>query len=174
MRQSVLSHTQRVRAVLVLSLAFGAVAAHSATATGKVPFGHLGFTPCTLSTPGQPQTVAARCATLRVPEDRSNPTARRLDIAVAWVPSTSKHPRPDPVLFIAGGPGQAALEAWPMVAAAFAETLRQRDVLLVDQRGAGRSHALECPQTMGDASSVDLETALVGRVVRPVQLHPGP
>jgi pimeloyl-ACP methyl ester carboxylesterase len=95
-----------------------------------------------------------------VPEDRSGTSSgREIDIAIAWVPSGSKHPQPDPVLFIAGGPGQAALEAWPMIAAAFADTLRQRDVLLVDQRGAGRSHALACPRTVGDSSTVDLEAA---------------
>ena len=53
---------------------------------------------------------------------------------------------PDPVLMLAGGPGQSALEAFPAAVTAFREVLRDRDVLLVDQRGTGGSHALACPE----------------------------
>ena len=51
---------------------------------------------------------------------------------------------------LAGGPGQAALESFPQVAAAFRGILRDRDVILVDQRGTGRSHALHCPEAEAD------------------------
>jgi pimeloyl-ACP methyl ester carboxylesterase len=46
---------------------------------------------------------------------------------------------------LAGGPGQAAREAFPSVAAAFRGILRERHVVLVDQRGTGDSHPLDCP-----------------------------
>lgn len=123
----------------------------------SIPYGALAFTPCTLAAPGQAQTVAARCATLRVPENRAEPRGRQLDLAVAWIPGAAKRPKPDPVLFIAGGPGQSALEAFPLVAAAFADLQRQRDVLLVDQRGTGRSAPLACPKTLGPDSTLDLD-----------------
>ena len=113
-------------------------------------YGALEFTPCTLSVPGQPITLAARCATLPVPENRADPKSRVIDLAIAWVPATGKDAADDPVLFLAGGPGQAALESFPMVAPAFREVLRRRHVVLVDQRGTGRSHRLGCPRALED------------------------
>jgi pimeloyl-ACP methyl ester carboxylesterase len=53
-------------------------------------------------------------------------------------------PKPDPVFYLAGGPGQAAREVYPQIANAFRDILRERDVILVDQRGTGGSAALQC------------------------------
>ena len=117
----------------------------AAGAPAGIPFGALAFQPCTLTSPGLPLTVAARCASLSVPEDRSRPDGRRIDLGLAWVPSVAKRPQPDPIVFLAGGPGQAALASFPMVSGAFRDALRQRDVILVDQRGTGKSHPLACP-----------------------------
>jgi pimeloyl-ACP methyl ester carboxylesterase len=122
-------------------------------------YGSLAFTPCTLSQAGQAQTVAARCATLRVPEDRSSANGRKIELAIAWVPSTAKSPARDPVVMLAGGPGQAALAAFPTVYPAFREILRQRHVLLVDQRGAGQSSPMACPGTLNDEALRLLDTA---------------
>jgi len=146
----------------------GAVAARADAppAPVNVAYGSLMFTPCTLSQAGQAQTVPARCATLRVPEDRSSANGRRLELAVAWVPSTAKAPARDPVVMLAGGPGQSALETFPTVYPAFREILRQRHVLLVDQRGAGRSNPLQCPGTLNDEALRLLDSAGVDEVRR--------
>ena len=106
--------------------------------------GALEFEPCTLAAVGMPVTVAAQCSTLEVPEDRGRPDGRRIPLAVAFVPSESRHPRPDPVFMLAGGPGQSARESFPSVAAAFRGVLRDRHVVLVDQRGTGGSNPLAC------------------------------
>ena len=132
--------------------------ADAPTAPVAVAFGSLAFTPCTLSQAGQAQTVPARCATLRVPEDRSIANGRQIELAIAWVPSTAKSPARDPVVMLAGGPGQSALEAFPTVYPAFREILRQRHVLLVDQRGTGRSSPLLCPGTLNDEALQLLDT----------------
>jgi pimeloyl-ACP methyl ester carboxylesterase len=128
-------------------LAFAALlATHHAPARGAARMlGSLELAPCTLSARGWPVSVAAQCGTLAVPEDRDRRDGRRIELAIALVPSTAKRPRPDPVVLLAGGPGQSALDAYPGVAAAFSRLLRQRDVVLVDQRGTGRSHPLRCP-----------------------------
>ena len=131
-----------------------------------VSYGSLAFAPCTLAQAGQAQTVPARCATLRVAEDRSSANGRKLDLAIAWVPSTAKTPARDPVVMLAGGPGQSALEAFPTVYPAFREILRQRHVLLVDQRGAGRSNPLTCPGTLNDEALRLLDTAGVDEARR--------
>ncbi|HET7202818.1 MAG TPA: alpha/beta hydrolase [Steroidobacteraceae bacterium] len=131
--------------------------ASAATPSAGISFGALQFTPCTLAAPGQAATLAARCSTLAVAEDRSRPDGRRIELAIGWVPSSSKSPAADPVMFLAGGPGQAALESFPMLAPAFREALRQRDVILVDQRGTGRSHRLDCPRVIGDEATAALD-----------------
>jgi pimeloyl-ACP methyl ester carboxylesterase len=124
--------------------------AHPDAAPVKMTFGSLAFEPCTLAQEAMAMTVAARCATLRVPEDRSQPGGRQLGIPIAWVPSSAKRAAPDPVFMLAGGPGQSALDAFPAVAPAFRDVLRQRDVILVDQRGTGRASTLACPKTLED------------------------
>jgi len=160
---------QPIRSVLwaLLALAGAVVArADAPPAPVTVSYGSLVFTPCTLSQAGQAQTVPARCATLRVPEDRSSANGRKIELAIAWVPSTAKSPARDPVVLLAGGPGQSALEAFPTVYPAFREILRHRHVLLVDQRGVGKSNPLECPATLNDEALQLLDTAGVDEARR--------
>ena len=107
--------------------------------------GTVAFEPCTLAAVGSPASVSAYCTTLTIPENRAAAAGRQVELAMAFVPSRSKQPRPDPVFMLAGGPGQSALESFPSAAGAFSEILRDRHVVLVDQRGTGRSHPLECP-----------------------------
>jgi pimeloyl-ACP methyl ester carboxylesterase len=151
---------------LAASLTTAASPAASATPPVTVSYGQLEFSPCTLAQSGQAQTVAARCALLRVPENRSNPKGRHIDVSVAWVPSTAKHPAADPVVLLAGGPGQSAQQAFPTTYPAFREILRQRPVLLIDQRGTGRSRPLTCPRTLDAAALRELDTASVDEARR--------
>ena len=108
--------------------------------------GTLALEPCTLAAPNSPTTIPAFCGRLPVAENREAPAGRRIDLAVALVPSRAKRPLPDPVFMLAGGPGQSALESYPVAAAAFRDVLRDRDVVLVDQRGTGGSNRLSCPE----------------------------
>lgn len=86
-----------------------------------------------------------RCGYVTVPENRSKPDGRRLRLVVAILKSFSGTPRPDPVVRLAGGPGE------PLVARALSvvsdtsdaseliETLRsERDVILYDRAGVVR------------------------------------
>ena len=117
--------------------------------------GSLALEPCTLTAAGLPLTTSAFCGKLAVPENRDRPAERRIELAVALVPSRSKQPRPDPVFMLAGGPGQSAREAFPSAAGAFREILRERHVVLVDQRGTGGSHPLDCPAAGDDRADGD-------------------
>lgn len=157
-----LQSVRLVRGALVALAWVVAAGADASPAPVTVSYGSLVFAPCTLAQAGQAQTVPARCATLRVPEDRSSANGRKIDLAIAWVPSAAKTPARDPVVMLAGGPGQSALDAFPTVYPAFREILRQRHVLLIDQRGVGRSNPLACPRTLNsealrllDAGGVD-------------------
>lgn len=96
--------------------------------------------PCHL--PHFPERV--ECGTLEVPEDRANPAGRRITIHFARIAATARPAAADPLLVLAGGPGQAAMDYGPLLASAFREARKRRDILLVDQRGTGRSHPLRC------------------------------
>ncbi|MBS0194483.1 MAG: alpha/beta hydrolase [Proteobacteria bacterium] len=109
--------------------------------------GALAFSPCTLSSKLAPSAVAAQCSHLDVPEDRAHPNGRTIRLAIAWLPARDDDAAPDPVFMLAGGPGQSALETYPLAAPAFEETRKKRNLILVDQRGTGQSHPLACKQT---------------------------
>jgi pimeloyl-ACP methyl ester carboxylesterase len=100
------------------------------------------------------ERVAARCGTFEVPEDHARPEGRKLSLRVAVVEAEASGKEPDPVFFLAGGPGQAATEVYAAVAPALARVNRRRDVVLVDQRGTGGSARLSCP-IFDDPSDVD-------------------
>lgn len=100
--------------------------------------------PCRLEHPAKLLSIEAQCRTLRVPEDETRPAGRQIDLFVARVPAVSGRKAPDPLLLIAGGPGMGASEMYPAVAPAFARIRRERDLIIVDQRGTGRSGALRC------------------------------
>jgi pimeloyl-ACP methyl ester carboxylesterase len=75
----------------------------------------------------------ARCGFLVVPENRAKPNGRTIDLTVGIVPAASPHPAPDPVVYLAGGPGGFPLgEAQSLIAARFN---RDRELILISQRG---------------------------------------
>ena len=88
-------------------------------------------------------STAARCGTVEVPEDRSKPDGRRLGIFVAVLPANTLSPKPDPFVILAGGPGQSATSL-ASFASRLVDVRRTRDIVLIDQRGTGRSAPLDC------------------------------
>jgi pimeloyl-ACP methyl ester carboxylesterase len=88
----------------------------------------------------------ALCGTLPVFEDRARGAGRQIPLAIVVLPATSDDYRPDPFVLLAGGPGQGAASLAPFVSATFARIQRHRDIVLVDQRGTGRSHPLDCDE----------------------------
>jgi len=109
------------------------------------PAASLELTPCELGAPMGLVTTSAECGWLTVAENPHRPDARTIDLRVAVLRARSDTPQPDPVFFFAGGPGQSALESFRAVAAALALLRRERDIVLVDQRGSGASNPLRCP-----------------------------
>lgn len=130
--------------------------------------------PCHL--PHLPERV--QCGAIEVPEDRTKPDGRRITIHFARVPATARPAAPDPLLVLAGGPGQAAMDLGPLLDTAFRELRKRRDVLLVDQRGTGRSAPLDCAIPVeaigrGDTAAVQarLRTCLAGMAEDPRHYH---
>jgi pimeloyl-ACP methyl ester carboxylesterase len=131
------------------------VAAALLTGCGKDAAGKrtLQFAECRLPD----VATAAQCSTLEVPEDRTRPGGRRISLFVAVLPANTVTPKDDPLVILAGGPGQAASFLGPF-AARLTDVRRTRDVVLIDQRGTGRSSPLTCAALKprdDDAFSVD-------------------
>jgi pimeloyl-ACP methyl ester carboxylesterase len=95
-----------------------------------------------LSWPPKPcvvQGVEARCGSLAVPENRARPSGRTIGLHVVVLPALFKPVRADAVAYLAGGPGDAATELAATRAQQLSMLNMHRDILLVDQRGTGRS-----------------------------------
>jgi pimeloyl-ACP methyl ester carboxylesterase len=103
--------------------------------------------PCWLEAPAGAEL---RCGYVTVPLEHADPAGGSIRIAVAVAGAPGEPANPDPVLFLAGGPGQGAVDLLPdLLAEGSAESavLAQRDLVLVDQRGTGYSEpALDCPE----------------------------
>ena len=104
----------------------------------------LALTSCRLDHPLGLVSVAAECGSLSVPEDRSVRGGRRIDLFVARVPALSRKSQRDPLFILAGGPGLGASTFYASAAPVFARVRRDRDIVIVDQRGTGRSAPLNC------------------------------
>lgn len=111
----------------------------------KLTMGKLTLTACQLKRPHSAVTTPAYCAKFPVPENRADPQSRKIELKLAIIKSDSSVPARDLVVYLAGGPGQSAIETYPEMAPAFAPLLKHRDLLLLDQRGTGGSHPLTCP-----------------------------
>lgn len=100
---------------------------------------------CELEDPQHLTVVTAECGQLLVPENPAKPTSRHIRLAFARVPAINRLKQPDPLFVLAGGPGMAATTFYAMVAPVLSRIHRNRDIVLLDQRGTGKSHPLNCP-----------------------------
>jgi len=128
-----------VRACAAVALAATAALALLAGCGERAAQRSIALSECRLPRFPQP----AQCGTVEVPENRAYPNGRKLKLFVAVLPANTASPKPDPFVILAGGPGQAASQLAPF-AAQMNALRRTRDIVLVDQRGTGRSAPLEC------------------------------
>ena len=96
------------------------------------------------------------CGTMELPLNYGDPDGVKIPIHVAVVPAVSATPEADPLLIFAGGPGQAAGDYGGLVDLAFYEIQKKRDIILIDQRGTGKSYGMRCAYE-------GLEDALIDR-----------
>jgi pimeloyl-ACP methyl ester carboxylesterase len=124
------------RPLLLAALAFFAVTPTASFAQNQA--GELKLEPCGL--PGQPKNW--RCGTYTVNENRAARAGRTIDLNIVVLPAKSEDRRPDPIFFLSGGPGGAATRT--ARGRSFGWYGVDRDIVLVDQRGTGRSNPLFC------------------------------
>ena len=88
----------------------------------------------------------AMCGVLARPLDPAAPQGRIIDIHFAVLPALARNKKADPVFFFAGGPGQSALALGGPISGLLARLQNRRDIVLIDQRGTGRSAPLRCAE----------------------------
>lgn len=119
-----------------------------ALATAPVKRGRLELKPCN----NPALTKEALCGKYDVFEDRNAKAGRRIALNMILLPSLSTKPAADATFYLVGGPGGAATDS---ATKGFMTRLRrERDVVLVDQRGTGESNPLNCEfQSKADMQS---------------------
>ncbi len=142
---------------LLVSLAAG-----SAILAAK-PAAALELTPCRIDAGSAMDTTRAECGVFEVAENPDDPDGKIIGLHIALVPSLNVEPLADPLVLFAGGPGQSAIDSYITMSGAFELVRRDRQILLVDQRGTGRSNALTCPSidpSMGTEMDFDVAKRL--------------
>ena len=138
-----------------------AAAAAACTTEPPAPKTGVALAPCRL--PGVEQ--AARCGTHEVWEDRDAKQGRKIEINVAVVPARLRAREPDPIVILAGGPGQGAVSLAAQVMPLFTRLNDSRDVVFIDQRGTGESNPLTCEDDEPQSMQALFEDAMPERVV---------
>ena len=95
-----------------------------------------------------------KCATLEVFENRETKQGRKIALNLVVLPATARIKEADPVFLFAGGPGQAATDLARETLAILGGLNTKRDLVLIDQRGTGKSNGLTCK--FGDPNRPEL------------------
>ncbi|MGH8197669.1 MAG: alpha/beta hydrolase [Steroidobacteraceae bacterium] len=151
------------RAELIAAFVLGALLAPEALEAAAASFS---LTPCRIGDIDGLVTVEARCGKFAVAENPDDPRGPRIDLAVAVVPAVAMQAEPDPLFLLAGGPGQGAIEGYAPHLHAFAGIHRDRDLVLVDQRGTGGSNRLDCAMPEEALSTDEIPPAELKNLAR--------
>jgi len=89
-----------------------------------------------------------RCGVYNVFENRRTRTGRKLPLKIILIHARQPHPDQGPIFYMAGGPGEAATELADLVIG-WGDT-DEHDVVLVDERGTGDGHRLDCKSPESD------------------------
>jgi len=145
--------------ILICATAVGALSRINSFQSKSVT---LQLTPCHI--PNVQEEL--KCGKFEVFEDRESKTGRKIALNILFLPALTDKPAPDPVFFMAGGPGQSIVAVMPTARKdLLAKIRRERDVVLVDQRGTGDSNPLNCilyadkndmPKFFGDSYPPDI------------------
>ena len=132
----------RIFSSLILLVAIAGCLAINAQAKSD-----LSFNSCELSTLDGRGLLSASCANWNQPINPDDAESTQIDLFVVKVNSVSPNPNPDPLLIINGGPGGSSVDLLIDLAGAnvLKRILNKRDIIVMDQRGTGRSSSLACP-----------------------------
>lgn len=118
-------------------------------------------TDCVLTSPGVSTQVDAKCGSFAVSENPENPKSRQINLQIAIVPAIQRVPEADPLFILAGGPGQSIIEVFPALYSSLFNIHQKRDIVLVDQRGTGKSNPLRCLDPQQEDNLNDEQTMAI-------------
>jgi len=137
---------KRFARIFLVSLFFLSLTVPCRSADQKQALPFFESAECMFSVKGE----NSRCGYVYVPEDRSNPNSPVIKLTVKLYKSTSPNPKPDPIVFLQGGPGSPSLmmHAARKFDSMIAPYLAERDFIIFDQRGSGFSEpSLYCNES---------------------------
>lgn len=97
------------------------------------------------------------CGFVTVPENPNNPDSKQIQVHYVVLPAVKNTNHEEALLAIAGGPGQSAIDNAAGFNTMLNKVRQQRDILLIDQRGTGRSNILNCDDNTQSPLSFDDE-----------------
>lgn len=99
--------------------------------------------------------IDAECADFIRHENPSDDNSKLITLAVVKLPALTPEPENDAFTIIQGGPGGSSIDLAIVYNRVFEEIRRKRDIIVMDQRGTGRSNKLACPTPLDQTSAFD-------------------
>lgn len=127
----------------VASAACGSGSSGNSSSTGTSAKFETG--PCPADQAEVLANLKASCGNLVVPQNRSKLSEGMIRMPVAIIPSVTQPALPDPIVYMAGGPGANAIaQAQVLVSVGLNQT---RDLIIMNQRGVAETQPpLTCPE----------------------------
>jgi pimeloyl-ACP methyl ester carboxylesterase len=153
----------RFRDVALALCALVAGAAHAAGSGATLKVGQLLLHRC---------QSAPWCGRLSRPLDPREPAGRTLAVYFEYFPHRGSGPAAGTLVATEGGPGYPATDSREAYLALFAPLRATRDVLIMDNRGTGRSGAIDCQPLQSAPGLTDEDVGACGRsLAASVQLY---
>jgi pimeloyl-ACP methyl ester carboxylesterase len=108
-------------------------------------------------------TPAPWCATLQRPLDPAGAVAGSIPVYFEYYPHTAPGPAVGTLVATEGGPGFPATESRDSYLALFGPLRADHDVLIMDNRGTGRSASVNCTQLQNAAQITEANVGACGR-----------
>jgi pimeloyl-ACP methyl ester carboxylesterase len=117
----------------------------------------LVFTRCLVGTGAY--EIDAECADFVRHENPNDDNSKLITLAVIKLPALTPEPEQDAFTIIQGGPGGSSIDLAVAFSPAFEDIRRKRDIIVIDQRGTGRSNKLGCTPPEDNPSEFDPQLA---------------
>ena len=159
-----MKHRVALLAALVSSVGLG-----WAQPVAAAPAAHRAVCGTSFDLPG------AHCGTVSVPIDRGGKVPGTVKLFYEWVPAKSKSK--STIAVFPGGPGEATTILGYDVKRALGKSLDDHDLLLLDQRGTGRSAYLDCDKDLAAGETdflIGNDPRLIGKGVQRCAKKLGP
>ncbi len=123
----------------------GSIACGSSGRGGNTPTATFKTGPCPADHAAALAKLSASCGTLTVPENRNDLTEGNVQLPVAIIPSATQPAEPDPILYMAGGPGTDAISQAQILV--LVGLNQKREIIIMNQRGNNDTQPkLTCPE----------------------------